>query len=59
MHHDDVFSHSGNEFTIRLSDSAGTIAWDQIEVIRAYKIDQLIIDRIVIEVATKENIYSV
>ncbi|HLA58072.1 MAG TPA: hypothetical protein VK622_04910 [Puia sp.] len=59
MDQDGVFSYSENGFTIQLNNGARYVAWDEIEMIRAYKIDQLTLDCIVIEVSTKENIYSI
>ena len=46
-----------NSFKIQLNNETKTISWDDITLIKAYKIDNYTIDRIVIEIHLGRNIY--
>ena len=47
---DGIFSYGENSFTIQLNNETKTINWNDITLIKAYKIDQYTVDCIVIEI---------
>lgn len=56
---DGIFSYSDNSFTIQLDKETKTINWDDIELIKAYKIDQYTVDCIVIEIHLAETFITI
>lgn len=56
---DGIFSYTDNSFTIQLDKESKTINWNDITLIKAYKIDQYTVDCIVIEIHLKETFISI
>lgn len=56
---DGIFSYKDDLFTIQLEQETKTINWDDITLIRAYKIDQYAIDCIVIEIYLAEILITI
>ena len=56
---DGIFSYGDNSFTILVNNETKTINWDDITLIKAYKIDQFTVDRIVIEIHLTETFISI
>jgi hypothetical protein len=56
---DGIFSYNDSSFTIQLDHETKTIKWDDISLIRAYKIDQFTVDCIVIEIHLAETFISI
>lgn len=56
---DGMFSYSDNSFTIQLDNEIKTIKWEEINLIKAYKVDQYIVDCIVIEIHLAETYISI
>ncbi|MBN8697017.1 MAG: hypothetical protein J0L87_10840 [Bacteroidetes bacterium] len=56
---DGIFSYSDNSFTIQLDKETKTINWDDIQFIKAYKIDQYMVDCIVIEIHLAETFITI
>ena len=56
---DGIFSYDKNSFKIQLNNETKTISWDDITLIKAYKIDNYTIDRIVIEIHLAETFMSI
>ncbi len=59
MYQDGIFTYSEFSFTVRLEAEILTIRWDEISLIRAYKIDQLAYDCIVIEIHLREMFFTI
>lgn len=56
---DGIFSYGENSVTIQLDNETKTISWDDITLIKAYKIDQYTVDCIVIEIHLAETFISI
>ena len=56
---DGVFSYTDNGFTIKLDKGIRSVSWDEITLIRAYKVDQYTVDSIVIEIHLAETFISI
>lgn len=56
---DGIFSFGENSFTIQLDIETKTISWDDITLIKAYKIDLYTVDCIVIEIHLAETFISI
>ncbi len=52
---DGDFAYSDTFFTVRIDNTIKTILWDDIKLIRSYKIDQFAVDCIIIEIHLKES----
>ena len=56
---DGIFSYADNSFSIQLDNQTKTMSWDDIALIKAYKIDQYTVDCIVIEIHLEETIITI
>ena len=56
---DGIFSYGENSFTIQLDIETKTIYWEDITLIKAYKIDLYTVDCIVIEIHLEETFISI
>jgi hypothetical protein len=59
MYQDGIFSYLEKAFTIKLDKETKTISWDEITLIRAYKIDQFAYDCIVIEIHLRDTFITI
>ena len=59
LYQDGIFTYADNSFTIQLDNKNQTINWDDITLIRAYKVDQYAFDCIVIEIYLKETFITI
>lgn len=56
---DGIFTYDDKLFTIQLEKEKRTILWDDISLIRAYKVDQFTVDCIVIEIYSGETVITI
>ncbi|MFM2048761.1 MAG: hypothetical protein RI955_1309 [Bacteroidota bacterium] len=59
LYEDGIFTYADNSFTIQLDDKTQTINWDDITLIRTYKVDQYTFDCIVIEIYLKKTFITI
>jgi hypothetical protein len=56
---DGVFTYSENSFTILLDKKNKTIFWNEISSIKAYKVDEFIVDCIIIEIYVGDRVIKI
>lgn len=56
---DGIFTYQDNSFTCKTANEAKTINWNDVLLIKAYKVDMFTTDRIIIEIYAKETIVSI
>lgn len=56
---DGIFSYDENLFTVQLDTEIKSILWDEILSIRAYKVDQFVVDCIVIEIQLGDTVITI
>ncbi len=54
-----VFSYTEDSFTIQLEKRLLTIKWEEILFVRSYKVDQVTVDLIIIEICTKDFTFKI
>jgi hypothetical protein len=59
MYQDGIFSYSDSGFTVKLENSTLTALWTDIKTIRAYKVDLVTVDSIVIEVQLDNTTFQI